>query len=137
MSDLISPNKIEEVFGRLPDGVLRHLTHAYNYSDDTQTREVYVGEWSRSFVVSQRDIQHEFDRTEVGTNYYIFVVSRIADEIDRILLSLIPDFVESIDDSETWLVMSDYWEERDDDRAIACRTVAENLQSIHTKVGED
>ena len=125
MSDLISPDKIEEVFSRLPDGVFKHFAKVYDGLNSSRT--ICVGEWSRSFDISQRDIQDKHSRSELGTSYYSFIFKFIDNKVAEILLSLIPDFVESIDDAETWLVMSDYWEELGSDKAIACRAVAENL----------
>ena len=38
-------------------------------------------------------------------------------------MGLIPEFVETIHDKDTWLLMGDYWEERDIDNYIACRII--------------
>ena len=120
---LISKDELLEVFSRLPYDVLNHLSYRNNHSNNSQTHIICIGKWSRSF-----DISYGHSRSDFVANLHGLIENGIA----RILISLIPDFVKSINDAETWFVMSDYWEERDDDRAIACRDVAEGLyQSTH------
>ena len=89
------------------------VIHATRNCEETNSliHMIYIGGWSQCFSVPH------------------FGISRIDFEVERIVRSLIPDFVESIDDAETWLIIGDYWEERGDDKAIACRKIAESLIS--------
>ena len=116
---------IVEVFSRLPDGIVKRFVYVNDNPDDSNyrvplTNTICIGEWSRSFKILYKHSESELSVDD----------RLIENKIMGIIMSLIPDFVESINDAETWMIMGDYWEEQGDDRAIACRTVAENLKPI-------